>query len=628
MILSIVIVNYNVKYFLEQCLNSVFASTTEMGNGECIELEVFVVDNNSVDGSVAMVEDKFPQVRLIANTENVGFARANNQALQQSTGAYLLLLNPDTIVERDTFVKCVTFMQQHPDCGGLGVKMINGEGKFLKESKRGFPTPETSFYKISGLIKLFPRHKKIAAYYMGNLDENETNEIEILPGAYLMVGRTAYNQVGGLDESYFMYGEDIDFSWRIIQAGFKNYYLPSTRIVHYKGESTKKGSMNYVYTFYNAMAIFARKYFSGNNAKLYIALIKTAIWIRAAFSFVKRAVAKVAQPLVDFLVAFGGFALIKYVWAAYWAENVSYYPSVYMWVVIPFYILFMMLIGWLYGGYDKPIKLSRMIRGMGLGCLLLLAFYSLLDETQRYSRMVLVLGSLWSIVGVVVVRLPFLIKKKSNILLVGSHDETVRVERLIQRLDIKSGRVECYDVTTEVQKDRMTVQLKDMIHIYRITDVVFCGRDMQPQEIISQMASLRTTGVQYKIVPSDSDIIIGSNAISSYEDIFTVDLNTIDSPVNRRNKRIFDIISAGMLLCLSPVLFLFQKRKCNYFRDCWQVLVGKSTWVGYEGRRGVFRPCDMVLGRDVDEQRLNLRYTRNYKLGSDIINIRKNIFNI
>ncbi len=163
MILSIVIVNYNVKYFLEQCLNSVFASTTEMGNGECIELEVFVVDNNSVDGSVAMVEDKFPQVRLIANTENVGFARANNQALQQSTGAYLLLLNPDTIVERDTFVKCVTFMQQHPDCGGLGVKMINGEGKFLKESKRGFPTPETSFYKISGLIKLFPRHKKIAA---------------------------------------------------------------------------------------------------------------------------------------------------------------------------------------------------------------------------------------------------------------------------------------------------------------------------------------------------------------------------------------------------------------------------------------------------------------------------------
>ena len=628
MILSIVIVNYNVKHFLEQCLNSVFASTTKIENGECIELEVFVVDNNSVDGSVAMVEDKFPQVRLIVNTENDGFAKANNQALQQSSGAYLLLLNPDTIVERDTFVRCVNFMQQHPECGGLGVKMINGEGKFLKESKRGFPTPETSFYKISGLIKLFPHHKKIAAYYMGNLDENATNEIEILPGAYLMVSRAAYAKVGGLDETYFMYGEDIDFSWRIIQTGFKNYYLPSARIVHYKGESTKKGSMNYVYTFYNAMAIFARKYFSGNNARLYIALIKTAIWIRAAFSFVKRAVAKVAQPLVDFLVAFGGFALIKYVWAAYWAENVSYYPSVYMWVVIPFYILFMMLFGWLYGGYDKPIKLSRMIRGMGLGCLLLLAFYSLLDETQRYSRMVLVLGSLWSIVGVVAVRLPFLIKKKSNILLVGSHDETVRVERLIQRLDIKSGRVECYDVTTEVQKDRMTAQLKDMIRIYRITDVVFCGRDMQTQEIISQMASLRTTGVQYKIVPSDSDIIIGSNAISSYEDIFTVDLNTIDSPVNRRNKRIFDIISAGMLLCLSPVLFLFQKRKCNYFRDCWQVLVGKSTWVGYEGRQGVFRPCDMVSGHDVDEQRLNLRYTRNYKLGSDIIILWKNIFNI
>ena len=275
MLLSIVIVNYNVKYFLEQCLSSVYNSTGDF------ELEVFVVDNASVDDSVEMVREKFPQVKVIANEDNVGFARANNQALKEAKGDYLLLLNPDTLVEPNTFEQCINFMQAHPDCGGLGVKMINGEGKFLKESKRGFPTPATSFYKISGLIRLFPHNKKIAAYYMGHLPEDETNEIEILPGAYIMLSRVAFEKVGYLDEDYFMYGEDIDFSWRIRLAGFKNYYLPSARIIHYKGESTKKGSMNYVYTFYNAMAIFARKYFSGKNARIYNITLQLAIWLRA-----------------------------------------------------------------------------------------------------------------------------------------------------------------------------------------------------------------------------------------------------------------------------------------------------------------------------------------------------------
>ena len=163
MILSIVIVNYNVKYFLRQCLASVFGSDRKLADGSALELDVWVVDNDSVDGSVEMVRRDFPQVNVIANTENVGFARANNMALARATGQCLLLLNPDTIVESDTFVRCADFMQQHPDCGGLCVKMVDGKGNYLPESKRGFPTPEASFYKISGLIHLFPRSKRIAA---------------------------------------------------------------------------------------------------------------------------------------------------------------------------------------------------------------------------------------------------------------------------------------------------------------------------------------------------------------------------------------------------------------------------------------------------------------------------------
>ena len=282
--LSIVIVNYNVKYFLEQCLESVFGSSLAFEEGHVdaanasnhIELEVFVVDNASVDGSVEMVRDRYPQVQLIANNDNVGFAKANNQALRRCTGDLILLLNPDTVVEHDTLSKCVGFFASHPDCGGLGVKMINGEGTYLKESKRGFPTPEAAFYKISGLIRLFPHNRRIAAYYMGHLDDEETNPIDILPGAFLMVSRAALDKVGLLDESYFMYGEDIDFSWRIKLAGFENYYYPTARIIHYKGESTKHGSMNYVYTFYNAMSIFVQHYFSGSRARWFNLLLRLA----------------------------------------------------------------------------------------------------------------------------------------------------------------------------------------------------------------------------------------------------------------------------------------------------------------------------------------------------------------
>lgn len=619
MILSVIIVNYNVKHFLEQCLNSVYSSERALACGDSLEIETFVVDNNSVDGSVEMVLEKFPQVSTIANKDNPGFAKANNQALKIAQGDYLLLLNPDTIVEKDTFVKCIDFMMQHRDCGALGVKMINGEGVFLKESKRGFPTPETSFYKISGLIRLFPHHPKIARYYMGHLSDDETNEIEILPGAYIMMSRESYEKVGGLDESYFMYGEDIDFSWRFILAGYKNYYLPTARIIHYKGESTKKGSMNYVYTFYNAMVIFARKYFRGKNARIYISLINMAIWARAGLSFVKRIFDKIAEPLVDFLVALGGFIAIKQLWATFWAENVSYYPAVYSWIVIPFYILFMMLVSWLYGGYDKPLKITRLIRGMGLGCLLLLAFYSLLDETQRYSRMVLLLGSAWSIISAIAIRIPKMRKHKDNTLLVGGPDETQRVEQLIRNYGIDTILIEHADPAKGIQLD-------ELIRVFKITDVVFCGRDIQTQEIINQMSSLKATGVRFKIVPSDSDIIIGSNIISNGEDLLSIDLNTINTQFNRRNKRIFDILSSTLLLILTPIHFWFQDNKSQVFPHLFQVLIGKKSWVSEAN--GIFTPSDILSRKPVDTQRLNQRYKQNYKLGTDIAILFKNMTKI
>ncbi|MGD2036109.1 MAG: glycosyltransferase family 2 protein, partial [Bacteroidales bacterium] len=257
--LSVIIVNYNVKYFLEQCLHSVFKAMEGMKG------EVIVVDNNSVDGSCQMIREKFKKVQLIENKKNLGFSRANNQGLAISGGRYVLILNPDTIVQEDTFSKCVSFMDKHPDAGGLGVKMIDGRGNFLPESKRSLPTPLVSFFKIFGLSALFPKSRLFGRYHLGFLDNNEVNKVEILPGAFMMIRKAVLQKTGFLDESFFMYGEDIDLSYRILLAGYNNYYFPETTIIHYKGESTKKGSINYVVVFYRAMIIFAKKHFSVKN---------------------------------------------------------------------------------------------------------------------------------------------------------------------------------------------------------------------------------------------------------------------------------------------------------------------------------------------------------------------------
>ena len=277
--LSIIIVNYNVKFYLEQCLESVRRAS------QGLQVEVFVVDNLSTDGSVEYLRERFPEVTFIANKENVGFARANNQAIRLSKGEYVLLLNPDTIVGEDTLARCVTFMDAHPEAGGAGVHMLNIDGSFAPESRRGLPTPFVAFCKMVGLTKLFPKSRLLGRYYMGYLDKNEVNEMEVISGAYMMLRREALDKVGLLDEDFFMYGEDIDLSYRVLQGGYKNYFLP-VRMLHYKGESTVKSSYRYAYVFYQAMRLFFRKHY--RHYSLLISLpIQAATWASTFMVFLR-----------------------------------------------------------------------------------------------------------------------------------------------------------------------------------------------------------------------------------------------------------------------------------------------------------------------------------------------------
>ena len=278
--LSVVIVNYNVKHFLELCLCSLFRAIDQL------PAEVFVVDNASTDGSREYLIPRFPEVHFIANKENVGFARANNQAIALSRGEYVLLLNPDTVVGENVITDCLHFMDAHPAVGGAGVKMITGDGTFLPESKRGFPAPMTSLYKFTGLSKLFPYSRCLGKYHLRYLNENESHSIDVLAGAFMLLRKETLDKCGLLDEDFFMYGEDIDLSYRITEAGYENHYLPFP-IIHYKGESTKKDSFKYVRVFYEAMIIFFRKHYP-HYSTFFSCIVKVGIYLRALVAILNR----------------------------------------------------------------------------------------------------------------------------------------------------------------------------------------------------------------------------------------------------------------------------------------------------------------------------------------------------
>lgn len=283
--LSVIIVNYNVKYYLDQCIRSVLRAFEEMNT----PAEIIVVDNHSADGSVDYLEQRYPQklypmVRFVRSAHNLGFARANNIAIRQSRGEYVLLLNPDTIVGEDALKASVDFMDAHEDAGAVGVRMLGAQGRRAMESRRGLPTPMVSFFKMLGFCNRWPHHRLFGKYYMGYLPWDEPCQIEVVSGAYCMLRRKALDEVGLLDEDFFMYGEDIDLSYRVLKGGYHNYYLP-VDILHYKGESTQKSSFRYVHVFYEAMLIFFRKHYSGMTFLLSLP-IKTAIYAKALMALV------------------------------------------------------------------------------------------------------------------------------------------------------------------------------------------------------------------------------------------------------------------------------------------------------------------------------------------------------
>ncbi len=642
--LSIIIVNYNVKHFLEQCLHSVYRALYG------IESEIFVVDNHSLDGSCHLVREKFPEVILIENQENVGYSRANNQAMRMARGEYILLLNPDTVVEEDTFHKTIRFMDDHPDAGGLGVKMIDGKGTFLPESKRGLPTPWVAFYKIFGLSRLFPSNKKLGRYHLSYLDKEQTHSVDILCGAFMLMRKTTLEKTGLLDETFFMYGEDIDLSYRILKAGYKNYYFPETTIIHYKGESTKKGSINYVKMFYQAMLIFSRKHFSEGNFRMYSFFIHLAIYFRAFLAIAQRIASRIYLPVADFITIFLGFMVFVPLWENLMFEP-GYYPGIFLKAVVPAYILVWLTGIQVSGGYRRPVSLLRIIRGIFWGTLTILIAYSLIDEQYRFSRALILIGTGWSLLLLPVTRI-FLsklkikgfeldIERQKRIAIAGRDEEAARVKNLLHLTPVNPVIVGTISLSRDEHSREDTLgpinQIREIIQVNRIDEIIFCAEDLSSAEIIRTMLDLSKLDVTYKIAPPESFSIIGSNSIHTAGDLYLVDVNAITKRTNLRQKRWLDLICFILLVFSLPLTFWFYKRKIQILSNLGKILTGRISWVGYipdedqagnlpDLKPGVLHQGVMFHTPPPASQirQLNILYAKDYRIWNDLELIAKN----
>ncbi|HSM49666.1 MAG TPA: hypothetical protein VK872_17730, partial [Draconibacterium sp.] len=500
-----------------------------------------------------------------------------------------------------------------------------------------------AFYKMFGLSKLFPKSRKFGKYHLSYLNPNEIHEIEILAGAFMLLRKKALDKVGLLDEDFFMYGEDIDLSYRIILGGFKNYYFPETTIIHYKGESTKKGSLNYVKVFYNAMIIFARKHFSHGKAGIFAFIIHLAIYFRAFISIFKRIFKKIYLPILDAVLIFVGFLLITPVWEKIRFKP-GHYPSEFLQIVVPVYIA-IWLGGILFsGGYKKPVSLFKILRGLLWGTIAILLIYSLVDEDLRFSRVLILLGAFWSVFSILLSRLLFHwlrikefrldVKKAKRIAIVGHSTEATRVKNLLEDSQIQSelaGFIAIDNTDRGQNYIGQIEQLSEIIRINRINEIIFCAENISSAQIIRAMLDLTQLDVEYKIAPPESISIIGSNSIHTAGDLYVVNFNAISKAGNQRKKRMFDIGVTVICLFLSPALLWFYNQKLNFINNIFSVLWGKKSWIGYIPNQkttnnlpvlkpGILHPGDLFPELSLDDEkviRLNMLYAKDYSISTD-----------
>jgi GT2 family glycosyltransferase len=557
-----------------------------------IDAEIIVADNNSTDGSREYLGPNFPTVNFIWNNENAGFAKANNLALEKAKGEFILFLNPDTILSEDSIEKCLQFFTNNKAAGAIGIHMIDGSGNFLKESKRAFPSPLTSLFKLSGLARLFPRSATFARYHLGHLSEKENHEVDVLAGAFMMMPKKVLNEIGNFDERFFMYGEDVDLSYRIQKAGYKNYYFAESTIIHFKGESTKRGSLNYVRFFYKAMSLFVKKHYSGSKAGVFIFLIQTAIIIRAFFSAVGKLLKKTGLPILDACIILGSFGLTRILWSNYIRQEINYSPNV-LFIAFPFFTALFLITAFYSGLYDKGYKQMQLIRSTAIAALVILSVYALLPESIRFSRGILITGIALAFILMNTMRRLFIEwhylettnenEQRRQTIVVAAEKDFFIIEEMLQNAGMTErilGRVS-NDSTGNKPVLGNIEQLPELVKKYQVKEIIFCENGLSFKEIISCINALPGTS-RNKFHASGSNSIVGSDSKNTSGDFIANAINhKIGLPLQQRNKRLLDIIVSIFFILAVPLLIFIKTNGTAFYKNVFAVLAGKKTWVGY-----------------------------------------------
>lgn len=594
---SVIIVNYNVRDFL----NNALVSLSKALQG--LQGEVFVVDNASDDGSCEMVRQSFPHVRLIANDANVGFAKANNQALALSSGEYILLLNPDTIVQEDTVRTLVGFFRENSDVGMAGCKILNPDGTFQLACRRSFPTPWVAFAKVSGLSSLLGSTRMFGRYNVTYLNPDESYEVDAISGSCMMIRRSVYEAIGGLDEDFFMYGEDLDWCYRVQKAGWKVFYVADTKIIHYKGESTRRSDIDELKIFYRAMRLFVRKNHKGSF--LFETVIGLAIDLRRLLAGLTKFGKPFLVSLVDSAIVIATILFAAYARSGWFFSFPSY---AYPWaLVVPaLLVVFSLYVAGVYS-YRK-LSISRSF-GAVLGAYVVISALTAFLRHFAFSRVIMIISGFLSVMLIpgwrLIIRLSGTGGASSRKTLFGRRTLIVGAEKAGQEVlrKLRNRPGEGYSVVgfIDVNRRRLGQKVADVeilgsvdtigkvINDRKISEVIFSTDAIPYSTILSVISKSRNRMVDFKLVPNSLEVIIGKTRVDQLDDIPFIELQyNIDRTMNRISKRVADIIVSLFLLvfCLPFVLLgrLFSQSGPSSFSSAVlampKVLRGSMSLIG------------------------------------------------
>ncbi len=667
--ISIIIVNYNVREFLRGALESVRRSLAAGG----LSGEVFVVDNASRDESTEMVAKEFPEVKLHALHENIGFGRANNLAMREASGEYLLILNPDTILGEDTLRVMFDFMKSHPKCGVSGCKLLNADGSFQTSCRRGFPTPWASFTKLFGLSSFFPNSQRFAQYNLTYLPVDQTYEIDALAGAFMILSREAFEKTGGFDEEYFMYGEDIDLCYRIKKAGLSVFYVHSTSTVHFKGESTRRSVLNEVKVFYEAMHIFVRKHYGKNP--LFSIVLRFGIAVRSLIALIKKYRGALALAIADGLaITCTIFLLSLWTFGTWFALPGVDYPWVF---IIPVAIWFTVLLG--LGAYqpESRRRSKPIILAMPAALIILSSLTYFFKEFASSRSLVLEITGA-SAIAMIVVRFVFRFIDRIRFggegsarpllrrtLIAGTGAESLRIASLL----LGSGFTRRYQLIGFIDGDLShigkplvdTISIKGDLRMLakiiaeeKVTQVIFPSDAFTYSDMLAAMQHVSGAGlsqeVSFNVVPQASDVLLSRSKIeliapaSSPESLALMPLEyNVQKMSHRIAKRFLDVIFAVIAYPIigSVNLLAHSEKRSELLDELRQVLNGRRSIVGLSrsanqgtklAKIGVVSLADItgnhaagnLRAEDIDQ--MNIYYARHHTIGMDIEILLRRLF--